>query len=82
MGVCVRGRSNGRSNTSHRKYCYKAASYPSVCLASRVEGSTQPALQQKRLHYGGSLTGTGYLGRLWGPHHCKLQKRLVNISDG
>ena len=74
-GICVWGGSNGHSNPSDRKYCFKAASYPSLSLASRTEGSTQPTLQQKGLHYGGSLTGTGYLGRLWSPHHCKFWRK-------
>lgn len=72
MAVCVGGESNGHSNPSDRKYCYQAASYLLLSLVSRIERSTQIILQQKRLHYGGFLTGIEYLGRLWSPHHHKF----------
>lgn len=74
-GACAGEGSNGRTNSLDRKYCYKAASYPSLSPLSRAEGSTQPTLQPKRLHYGASLTGTEFSGRLWSPHHCRFWRK-------
>lgn len=45
MAICVGGASNGHSNPSDRKYCYRAASYLLLSLVSRIERSTQIILQ-------------------------------------